>query len=99
MIIFDFFRFKSAVDAAENRKYLTPEPEVFAHFDSIMGQEEYNNPAYIEDIDFNRFTSDDLNSYMERFRKEPYKFIPELDSLAQRLNAAKPYRQKSAGFF
>lgn len=99
MLVFDFSRFKNAVDAAENRNYRTPEPEVFAYFDSIMGQEEYNNPAYIEDIDFNRFTPDDLDSYMARFQKEPYKFIPGLDLLAQRLNAAKPYRQKSAGFF
>ena len=99
MIIFDFSRFNNAVDAIENRNYLKPEPEVFAYIDTIMGQEEYQNPARIEDIDFNRFTPEDLECYMDRFRKEPYKFIPELDSLAQRLNAAKPYRQKSAGFF
>ena len=99
MLIFDFSRFKSAVGAVENRNYLTPEPDVFAYFDSIMGQQEYENPASVEDIDFDRFTPDDLESYMERFQKEPYKFIPELDLLAQRLNAAKPHRQKSAGFF
>ena len=99
MLIFDFFRFKNAVDVIENRNYLKPEPEVFMYFDSIMGQEEYQNQARIEDIDFNRFTPEDLECYMNRFRNEPYKFIPELDSLAQKLNAAKPYRQKSAGFF
>lgn len=99
MLIFDFSRFKNSVDVIESRNYLKPEPEVFVYFDGIMGQEEYQNPACIEDIDFNRFTTDDLESYMERFQKEPYKFISELDSLAQKLNHAKPYRQKSAGFF